>query len=408
MRKPDGGNSLKKFIENHESLEAFQNLEGQKYVAPILAHGGVPQYCLADFFTLLVRYGDPDHPSSDFIDSVREHGGSLGNIDKPVERFLFHGGEVAEEFVARCLALWLSHASGDGGGTHGLPKRVVEAFSKWYTEQAPAQRNRRRRLPKPQIKVAPGDLWVYMYLPRCDDHPDIGPNACWEANGREWAVSRDHTMPLNSGDDRVVRCNEREYILQGIHDSEPVMFFDPDTGKVIPDPSLRRLPEHLWAIFEQSLDVEPGSVYREAVPAWPGYVFAEFDLTGQQQVRFGGKQFEIRRPFFHVDQDPVVKGVTAEYGLPVYYGPPKIGWDGKANFSLTQDGNNEGNIDITSDEFQLWFDKPGHYEFYLRGALGQNVHKDFVMLPGISLDLQPEVMWPNIPKLKNVILLLTK
>ena len=36
------GKRFKNFIENHESLEAFQNLEGLKYVTPILAHGGVP------------------------------------------------------------------------------------------------------------------------------------------------------------------------------------------------------------------------------------------------------------------------------------------------------------------------------------------------------------------------------
>jgi len=396
----DWGQRFKKFLEEHESLEAFRELPGLAYVAPILAHGGVPQYCLSDFFELLTRFGDPEQPSSDFIDFLREHQANMVNIDKPVQRFLLHGGEVAEEFVARCLALWQSSACGDGGGTHGLPKRVLDTFSKWYTEHRPTQRRPIRHLPKPEIRMRPGDLWVYLHLPRCDDHPEIGPNACWEISGKAWAVSRDHEIPLPFGNSWVVKCRGHEVILQGINNSDPALFFDPDSGKMIPNPRLRRLPERLWAVFRESTAIDPEPLHVESLPDWPDYVMAVFDLEGHLHLSVGEQKFEVRRPFFHCEQDPIVEGVTSEEGLPVFYAPPKIRWKGGANFSRSRFNRNEGNIDITLDQFQMWFDEPGQYEFILRGPFGQNIRKSFVLIPMLNLHIHPEVMWPNTPRLE--------
>jgi len=62
----DWGQRFKRFLEENESLEAFQELPGLAYVAPILAHGGVPQYCLSDFFELLTHFGDPEQPSLNY------------------------------------------------------------------------------------------------------------------------------------------------------------------------------------------------------------------------------------------------------------------------------------------------------------------------------------------------------
>jgi len=308
----DWGKRFKRFLETHESLEAFQELPGLAYVAPILAHGGVPQNCLSDFFELLTRFGDPEQPSSDFIDFLSEHQANMVNIDKPVQRFLLHGGEVAEEFVARSLALWQSHECGDGGGTHGLPKRVLDTFSKWYAEHRPTQRRHIRRLPKPEIKMSPGDLWVYLHLPRCDDHPEIGPNACWEISDKAWAVSRDHEIPLPFGNSWAVKCKGHEVILQGISGSEPALFFDPASRKVIPNPRLRRLPERLWAVFRESTAIDAKPLYVEKLPDWPGYVMAVFDLEGHLHLSVGEQKFEVRRPFFHCEQDPIIEGVTSE------------------------------------------------------------------------------------------------
>jgi len=396
------GKRFERYLHKHDSLETFQELkkEGHRYVAPILAHGGVPQYCLEDFFVLLSKYSDPEQPSSEFIDYLGLHQNVMVNIDKPVQRFLLYGGEVAEEFVARCLALCQSREQGDGGGTHGLPKRVIDVFSKWYAERGPTNRQHIRRFPKPEIRMQPGDIWVYLRLPRSDDHPEISPDTCWEVCGKFWAVSRNHEIPLIFSDGWTVRYKGHEVNLQGISNSEPALFFNPASGKSIPNPRLRRLPEHLWAVFSQSASVEPEPSYREGIPTWPGYVIAVFNLEGQRHLKIGDHQFEVRRPFFHIEQDPVVKDVISAEGLPIFHMPPKIEWEGTANLTLSRGSKNEGNIDIASDDLQMWFDEPGEYEFILRGPFGQNVRKRFVLIPGLNINLQPEVMWPNTPWIK--------
>ena len=392
INKTEWGRRFNKFIRNHDTLESFQDLQGHKYVARILAHGGIPRYCLPDFFHLLVSLGDPEQPGPEFIENIR-HEKSLKHVDKPVRRFLSHGGEVAEEFVTRCLALWLASEKG-GSGTHGLPKRVADAFSEWYRENPPNPRSG-QRFPKPQVRISPQNLWVYLYLPRCDNHPEIDQNTCWEAIGKKWAVSREHHVPLSLNNKWVIKCNGREVVLKGINDSEPVMFFDPDNGKVIPDLRVRQLPENLWAVLEKSLIVKPVPVIKERVPGWQDHDFIVLDLAEHLYVKIGEKSYAVRRPFFHISHDPTVKGVTGANNLPVYYQSPNIDWKGKANFSLIQDGKNTGNIDIRSDQLKIWFDKPGAYEFHLRGPIGHNIHKKFVMIPNLNLDIRPPIMGPD-------------
>ena len=163
------GKKFERFLDNHETLEVFRPLRelGHRFIAPILAHGGVPRYCLQDFFVLVTHNADYQQPSSDFIEFLKSHPSCLQNTDKPIQRFLVHGGEVAEEFVARVLALWQSRERGDGGGTYGLPKRVVNVFGDWYAAHGPVlqRRQRKRNRPRAALRIKPGDLGVYLFIP---------------------------------------------------------------------------------------------------------------------------------------------------------------------------------------------------------------------------------------------------
>ena len=393
------GKEFERFLDNHETLEGFRPLQelGHRFIAPILAHGGVPRYCLQDFFVLVTHNADYEQPSSDFIEFLKFHPSCLQNIDKPIQRFLRHGGEVAEEFVARVLALWQSRERGDGGGTYGLPKRVVDAFGDWYAAHGPVLQRRRRKRNRPRalLRIKPGDLGVYLYLPRCDDHPEIGKSAHWTALDRFWAVTSSHEIPLPLGDEWVVEIEGKRDILEGMTNSLPIIFFDRETGKVIPDPRHWRLPEHLWAIYRQTSKTTPPPCYSEPLPGWPEYGIAVFDLSGYKELRIGGHEFEVRRPFFQVSEDPNVRGCRTEKGLPVFFDVPGISWEGPANLTLVKDGNNQGSIDIEAHDLNMWFDEPGEYRFHLRGPLGQNVRKHFIFIPGLSFRTRPQVRWPT-------------
>lgn len=397
------GKGFEDFLKQHESLETFRFFKEQgalRYVAPILAHGGIPQSCLPDFFALITRYGDPEQSSQELIELLREHKNYMDHIDKPIQRFLLYGGEVSEEFVARVLALWESHERGDGGGTLGLPRRVVEAFATWYADHKPSMSQRLRHLPRPELRLKPGDLGVFLYLPRCDDHPKIGPKACWQALERKWAVTQIHEIPLALDKYWSVTCADHETLLEGVTEATPAIFFDPSTGHAIPNPDRRRLPTNLWIVYKKSINTEPTPCYTEELPEWPGFCIAVFDLMDCTYLDISDNHFEVRRPFFCCDDDPEVSGVRTVDNIPVFNLAPRIAWEGQANLTLKKDGQFSGNIDIEANELGILIDEVGTYDIILRGPLGQNIHKHFVLIPGLIMEPDPQVMWPDTKRIK--------
>ena len=400
------GKQFEKFIQSHKTLEAFRSMVERgalRFIAPILAHGGIPQHYLDRYFELITKYADSEEPASEFINFLKENEKTTNNIVTSVRRFLREGGEPAEDLVARTLAIWQSRELGDGGGSYGLPLRISEAFSVWYTKfgvKIKARKTRQPRLPRPCLKLEPGGIGVYMYLPRCDSHPLINSNDIWQLEGKSFAISREHHIPLKFCENWSAEINGHPMNQVGISEKEPALFFNTYTGKVIPDPASRRLPEDIWAIYNSAIQPEPKPVFQEELLAWPGNVVAVFDLLDYKKLVIEGRHYEVRQPFFHIDPEPIVAGILSDTGLPIYDSAPAIFWEGGANLSFSHNGKKKENIEITTEEFQMWFDELGEYEFILRGAFGQNIRKQFVLFPGINKSVTPEVFWPDTKSVK--------
>ena len=102
------GQKFEGFLKDRNTLETFRSVKDEgshRYVGPILAHGGIPQTCLPDFFSLITRYGDREQSGQDLIESIK---GKTLHEDKPVQRFIKYGGgcvfavdERGEEFYLR-------------------------------------------------------------------------------------------------------------------------------------------------------------------------------------------------------------------------------------------------------------------------------------------------------------------
>jgi len=151
--------------------------EAHRYVSLILAHGGIPDYCLPDFFgnmlqpsVLRVQYAGTS--AAELIDEWQWRSSIQYFTDKPVFRFLAYGGRVAEDFVERCREMaWETLDAGlvPGAETFGLPKRVVEAYCRWIAGQDAGQVQReatdRWRLHKPEVRVDPWGEGVILDLP---------------------------------------------------------------------------------------------------------------------------------------------------------------------------------------------------------------------------------------------------
>ena len=165
------GEKFENFIARHDSLETFRVVKdegGHRYVGPILAHGGIPQACLADFFSLITKYGDTEQSGQDFIDDLKCSPKQWGQTDRPVQRFLKYGGELAGAFVSGLLALWQCYERGDVRAKCGLPERVSGEFFAWWRDHPPKNRDEIKRMPRPEICIEPECLGVFLYLPRCD------------------------------------------------------------------------------------------------------------------------------------------------------------------------------------------------------------------------------------------------
>lgn len=351
------GKEFEGFLASHY-LETFRSIKeegGHRYVAPILAHGGIPQTCLSDFFKLITCYGDREQSGRDIIDELKRSPAKLSHVDKPVQRFLKFGGEVVEDFVSRFLALWQSYECGDMGAKHGLPDRVVEEFLAWWPQHRPQRREHFKRMPRPELRIEPAGPGVFLYLPRCDDHPDINAKARWHALGKDWAVTRTHEISVTPSSILKVSGVGPEYTLEGISDELPILFFDPNTGSVISEPNLRRLPAKVWVLFKGNLEADPPPIFKEDFSQWLGYQLAVFDLADKCQLRIGNNTFDVRRQFFHCDADPIIHGVHARNMTTVFSSLPGIKWEGKANLSWIKNGEPQDNIDIKSGELSVKF-----------------------------------------------------
>lgn len=144
---------LETLKKHHLSIFHFQG--AHKYVSQILAHGGIPDSCLQDFFEKLLWPtvdgtfdADPGR-AEEIVAEWRLRPGLYQSTDRPVRRFIESGGKPAADFLARCIEMariaydeeMVPHAS-----ELGLPVRVVERFKGWFGKSGDLKRSKRNTL----------------------------------------------------------------------------------------------------------------------------------------------------------------------------------------------------------------------------------------------------------------------
>lgn len=304
-------------------LHVFPDMPGHVYVATILAHGGIPNYCLRDFFEKVLqrsvtRPEYADMTAAELADELQSS--SVRHfIDKPVLRFLQYGGEVAEDFFKRCRDMARDYLETDMISSVeeiGLPRRVIERYEQWVTEQEdkglppPVPPADRLRLRKPDMVLDPWGGGVSLLL-----HPQRVPVSLSGAN-LSWLVKTDHAefaVPVRvrrSGGDlettsesvllRGPSClyevsfqaneeQKRNWRYWGPDEDHPLLVFRADSGTIIS--SRRSLPGGtLWLVFRE--DLEPQFEGRadclEEFPRLPG-LWAKYrgqcwNLTGATRL----------------------------------------------------------------------------------------------------------------------------
>jgi len=261
------GRAFERILEDL-SLPLFYDMraEAHRYVSLILAHGGIPDYCLPDFFNnmlqpsiLRVQYADMS--AAELIDEWQWKSSVQYFTDKPVIRFLIYGSQVAEDFVERCREMaWEYLDSGivPDAEEVGLPERVVGAYRGWIAEQSADQVQResadRWRLRKPQVLVDPWGEGVILDLPPQQVPATVArADFAWQvmAGEKEYAIpvrvhrtgsdlkTNAESLSLSQpaatvqvsllADDQV----KRTWRYQVMSDERPLLAFDPERSTLL-------------------------------------------------------------------------------------------------------------------------------------------------------------------------------
>lgn len=426
------------FIEAVKTLrlESFEDLvlgdNALRYVGPMLAHGGIPKYCLGDFFGLLLR--DANKAGGDARELLafwRTRKSAFFGIDAPVRRFLLFGGELARDLLDRCLDLVREfERTGNVAGPveAGLPPYVVEAFRERPGRPAAGPRSGRSRLARPIIRLDPWDpSGLVLVLPtvkavpgaswrlRADGQLERFPTSALETRQVRLRPAKSWSVSLESGDDSL------ELAFEGLDDI-PGLLFEPATGQLLPAGAGLRADE-VWVLAPADVTLEgikPDGGRVAVVDAqelpdptgdWSGFTLRHIGLVGLRALSFADRSKKERRIGVRPGAErprlvgtPVL-GVTTADGVAVFASPPtldlpavegfptsawkaRVGIDGAWTVIEAKD---DGSVDLT----QLLGESCAMVDLVVQGPLGSDLRTRFALVPGLDVVRPDRLLFPD-------------
>ncbi|HVB74085.1 MAG TPA: hypothetical protein VNE38_11080, partial [Ktedonobacteraceae bacterium] len=347
------------FLRDH-ALPTFPggSQHGLRYVSVVLLHGGIPNYCLNDFFEKFLQpvLSDSDYSGLSERDIVTTwlHSPAKNAVDKPVPRFLEYGGKIALDFVARCLEMgryFNDQPLASTSETLGLPKRVIEAYRAWARGRTQARLAEKVHLARPEIILDPWGSGLLAELPaqtlpssfdehegnwmiQADQHRvEIPLRLRWHGKGMNTDLcqvelshpAKAYTITFAGGPSR-----KRTWQFRGMTPELPLMAFEPDSGELVQ--FLDTLPaRRLWLLYplKQQPRIEGGQKCEEFPGfsgAWAGYTADEWDLSQASSVTIGKTTLPVEvdaaslLPYLVGNE---VQGLLRTVGQPVLFaGPP--------------------------------------------------------------------------------------
>jgi len=309
----DFGKLFEKLLQRHGKPQFREMLERSlRYVSLILAHGGIPVYCLKDFFSnivlncairpqLLALDGD------ELVEETLKHTSYIVNTDKPVLHFMECGGRTASNLLDRSRKMLLSWQQDQSLLTvdeAGLPEHLVQYFAEWTHENAPLAvvRGARNKLKRPQLSIDPWGLGIFLFLPS-------QPVSALSINDLNWKIksgnyheeikartqrkgnqieTREITFRLNDVTENIqVQFSQGEnnydWKISGGSSDNLILAFDPTAGQL----QSHIMAREVWLLypnrFSLSILTGEGSLL-EVLPDLPGewskFKLESWDLSG--------------------------------------------------------------------------------------------------------------------------------
>jgi hypothetical protein len=423
-------------------LETFDALvedeRALRYLTPILAHGGIPRYCLSDFFRLLVRtvrQGSIDPPEILSLWATRKS--LTQGVDKPAIRFILHGGEPAADFLQRCVDLVLEtrrNGHVPAAAELGLPDSLVQAFASFENEVKDTVT--RDPVPRPSVQLDPWDgLGPTVELPPAD--AGVG-SLDWrlrdERHTASYRSSRAlaQTIRLNPARHWEVECQaigrEPRTFVFDCFDPLPALFFDPSSGRLWRGRDQLRL-ESVWTLHNRDVTLsgidksgnEVSLVSVEGLPqpsgVWSGCQLSHYRLDALRYVIAKGSDGNVtriavappaRRPLLSSGLDPMsarsLGGAFLYPRVPTLTLPEvaDVPWD---RWRITA-RSNDSMRNITADKLPF---SDGSFslepllrdwtlqeiQLAVRGPLGSDLSALFAVVPGLVVERPEHVLLPT-------------
>jgi len=371
LRKPinhtDFGRLFEKLLKRFGKPQ-FRDLQerSMRYVSLILAHGGIPVYCLKDFFSNIVlncaiRPQLFALDGEELVEEVLKHITYTANTDKPVLHFLEYGGSTAANLLDRSrkmLLTWQQNQTLLSAEDAGLPAHLIQYFAEWTRENVTLtlERESRNRLKRPQLALDPWGLGIFLRLPSQHVSALSMSDVYWKVDAGDYheeikartqrkgdqIETREITLRLNEVSETItVRFSQGEDDF----DWPPIIGYSPDHLILAFDPITGQLQNHIlaretWLVyphkFTLSILTGEGNML-EVLPDLPGewskLNLECWDLT--QTVRLGLSQNnEVFRDVFVRSQEKVLQPSLdggrivptnfEENPMPVYAGSPPV------------------------------------------------------------------------------------
>lgn len=409
-----------------------------KYVGPILMHTGIPNYCLDDYFHLVVhrRALDPELDPEGFLDWATAAPNRLSELDAPARRFLQHGSDYALDFVDRTYDLLdrLSEFSPDLESV-GLPVRVAiraqELVSSGVLRLQPRRSgvSSRRHAERPRIGLDPFGRGVEVILPALDETVDgsatwtvtadgtsrtVRSQAQWEGLAESVppaAVTllqpvRTVVVAMDSGVDRTE--------LTVVDAKAPLLVFAADGRRLAANMPLP--PDDVWVVHPDEHELIADGRLQVTIEGqlplgWAGWKLRQVRLTDVRSLGLAGiaatRRFIRGQTRPRIEADHPVVGVTTPYGTPVHSELPAIWLPGREDaetkwtIELRRSGDDtpvlstSRTVKAPQSFTGLWDDLPrpvlGSFDITVRGPLGRGVNRTVFVAEGLKSCFLPAV-----------------
>lgn len=428
------------FLDNLLALELpdFSDIEdpGARFVGPILMHSGVPTYCLADYFQLVVdrRRGSPGLEPDEFVSwaAARAAENRLYGIDKPVQRFLRYGGEYAVDVSDRIFDLLDQIATGGSGEDVPLPDRFRTAALEYRdsglldgvetARSSTGADNGGSQMPS--VRLDPWGRGPFLQLPSVDAGDD--GVATWsvtlDAADSQTVRSRPSwpgepappttvafLYPVRSASVSIARSERLKITIPVVDDKDRLLVFSED-GRLLP-PRLSLPPTASWLLFPGTPDElvidGPIKVQAEGVlpGGWTGWSLVLLDLTGVSSVRGPGSQRvrNVRRAAeARIVTGEPLQGLRSRFGAPVFASIPEIvlppSGDGATEWMVSVAGRDgsvlaQRQMRDGDDPASIWSEVPrpllGTHHIRVRGPWGRGASREVFLAEGLSAEFNP-------------------